>query len=105
MRVAERGSVSSEGESRHGWGASCTFPTTAGFLRKPIMWSRAPRCNVIFDNFQSVFFRNGFGREALVPVITDLFDRLKKTGFHVIIGVSGHNVQGQIAIDQQGART
>jgi creatinine amidohydrolase/Fe(II)-dependent formamide hydrolase-like protein len=29
-------------------------------------------------------------------VLTHLFQRLKKTGVRVIMGVSGHNVQGQI---------
>ncbi|PIX44430.1 MAG: hypothetical protein COZ05_06710 [Armatimonadetes bacterium CG_4_10_14_3_um_filter_59_10] len=43
-----------------------------------------------------VYFHNGFDQASLVPVLTDLFNRLKKTGFRVIIGVSGHNVQGQI---------
>ena len=37
-----------------------------------------------------------FRQEHLVPVLTDLFHRLKRTGYRVIIGVSGHNVQGQI---------
>jgi creatinine amidohydrolase/Fe(II)-dependent formamide hydrolase-like protein len=31
-----------------------------------------------------------------VPVLTSLFQRLKRTGVRVILGVSGHNVQGQI---------
>jgi creatinine amidohydrolase len=42
------------------------------------------------------YFHNGFRQEHLVPVLTDLFNRLKRTGYRVIIGVSGHNVQGQI---------
>ena len=46
--------------------------------------------------YPPVFFHNGFNQDALVPVLTDLFERLKKTGFRVIVGVSGHNVQGQI---------
>jgi creatinine amidohydrolase len=46
--------------------------------------------------YPSVFFHEGFQRDFLVPVLTDLFQRLKKTGFRVILGVSGHNVQGQI---------
>lgn len=46
--------------------------------------------------YPPVFFHNGFDQEMLVPVITELFDRLKRTGFRVIIGISGHNVQGQI---------
>ena len=46
--------------------------------------------------YPPVYFHAGFDREHLVPVITDLFERLKRTGFRVIIGVSGHNVQEQI---------
>jgi creatinine amidohydrolase len=38
----------------------------------------------------------GFGFDILVPAYTALFERLKKTGVRVIIGVSGHNVQKQI---------
>lgn len=43
-----------------------------------------------------VYFHAGFNREHLVPVITDLFQRLKAAGFRVIIGVSGHNIKEQI---------
>ena len=51
--------------------------------------------------YPPVYFHSGFRQEHLVPVITDLFERLKKTGFRVIIGVSGHNIQQQIdMIDQ-----
>jgi creatinine amidohydrolase len=46
--------------------------------------------------YPPVYFHEGFRQESLVPVLTDLFQRLKKTGFRVLIGVSGHNVQGQI---------
>ena len=46
--------------------------------------------------YPPVYFHEGFRLEFLVPVLTDLFQRLKKTGFRVILGVSGHNVQGQI---------
>jgi len=46
--------------------------------------------------YPPVYFHAGFDREHLVPVITDLFQRLKASGFRVIIGVSGHNVQDQI---------
>ena len=35
-------------------------------------------------------------KSSLVPVLTALFQRLKKAGARVILGVSGHNVQGQI---------
>jgi len=38
----------------------------------------------------------GFNQEYLVPVYTQLFTQLKKTGFRVIIGVSGHNIKEQI---------
>jgi len=46
--------------------------------------------------YPPVYFHNGFPQEVLVPVLTALFQRLKKTGARVILGVSGHNVQGQI---------
>lgn len=46
--------------------------------------------------YPPVYFHEGFPRESLVPVLTSLFQRLKRTGFRVILGVSGHNVQGQI---------
>ena len=36
-----------------------------------------------------------------MPVLTDLFGRLKRTGYRVIIGVSGHNVPGQIDMINQ----
>jgi len=42
------------------------------------------------------WLHDGFKQEHLVPVYEELFSRLKNTGFRVIIGVSGHNVQGQI---------
>jgi creatinine amidohydrolase len=47
------------------------------------------------------WLHNGFNQEHLVPVYTELFQRLKNTGFRVIIGVSGHNVQGQIDMINQ----
>jgi creatinine amidohydrolase len=46
--------------------------------------------------YPPVYFHNGFRQEHLVPVLTDLFHRLKRTGYRVILGVSGHNVRGQI---------
>jgi len=46
--------------------------------------------------YPPVYFHSGFNQESLVPLLTDLFARLKKTGFRVIIGVSGHNVPEQI---------
>lgn len=51
--------------------------------------------------YPPVYFHSGFNQEHLVPVLTDLFERLKKTGFRVIIGVSGHNVQSQISMIEQ----
>ena len=51
--------------------------------------------------YPPVYFHEGFPRESLVPVLTTLFERLKKTGFRVILGVSGHNVQGQIDMINQ----
>ena len=46
--------------------------------------------------YPPVYFHAGFEQEHLVPVLADLFRRLKQTGFRVIIGVSGHNVQAQL---------
>ena len=46
--------------------------------------------------YPPVYFHSGFDRQYLVPVLTDLFQRLKRTGFRVIIGVSGHNIPEQI---------
>jgi creatinine amidohydrolase/Fe(II)-dependent formamide hydrolase-like protein len=48
--------------------------------------------------YPPVYFHEGFPKEFLVPVLTELFQRLKKTGFRVLMGASGHNVQGQIDI-------
>ncbi len=46
--------------------------------------------------YPPVYFHSGFHQEHLVPVLTDLFRRLKRTGYRVILGVSGHNVKQQI---------
>ncbi|MBN2271329.1 MAG: creatininase family protein [Sedimentisphaerales bacterium] len=51
--------------------------------------------------YPSVYFHEGFDRKTLVPVLRQLFERLKKSGFRVIIGISGHNVQGQIDMINQ----
>ncbi|MDD4869694.1 MAG: creatininase family protein [Kiritimatiellae bacterium] len=51
--------------------------------------------------YPPVYFHDGFDRKTIVPVITKLFERLKKTGFRVIIGVSGHNIQQQIDMINQ----
>jgi creatinine amidohydrolase len=37
-------------------------------------------------------------RDWKLPMVTALFERLKQTGFRVIIGVSGHNIQTQIEL-------
>jgi creatinine amidohydrolase len=46
--------------------------------------------------YPPVWFHADFDQEHLVLVLTELFERLKKMGFRAIVGVSGHNVQGQI---------
>ncbi len=46
--------------------------------------------------YPPIYFHDGFPQQYLVPVLTELFQQLKKTGFRVILGVSGHNVRGQI---------
>ena len=42
------------------------------------------------------WLHNGFNNDHITPVYTELFQRLKNTGFRVIMGISGHNVQGQM---------
>ena len=46
--------------------------------------------------YPPVYFHENFGKETMVSVLTRLFEQLKHTGYRVIIGVSGHNVQEQI---------
>jgi creatinine amidohydrolase len=54
--------------------------------------------------YPPVYFHSGFDQQHLVPVLTDLFQRLKRTGFRVIMGVSGHNMQEQIDMIEQALR-
>ncbi len=42
------------------------------------------------------YLHDGWDSDGLNTVLVDLFQRLKDTGFRVIIGVSGHNVEGMI---------
>lgn len=46
--------------------------------------------------YPPVYFSNALGREHLDPLLTALFERLRKTGFRVILGISGHNVKEQL---------
>lgn len=46
--------------------------------------------------YPPVYFHAGFDQAHLLPVLTDLFTRLKRTGYRVILGVSGHNIREQI---------
>ena len=46
--------------------------------------------------YPPVYFHSDFNIKHIIPLLTELFERLKKTGFRVIIGVSGHNVPDQI---------
>lgn len=46
--------------------------------------------------YPPIYFYDGLGRNLMEPLLTQLFERLKKTGVRVILGVSGHNVQGQL---------
>ncbi len=56
------------------------------------------RCAAKFGGvvYPPVYFHAGFRQDHLIPVLTDLFTRLKRTGFRVILGVSGHNIPEQI---------
>ena len=46
--------------------------------------------------YPPVYFHADFPQEHFVPALTHLFEGLKKTGFRVIVGVSGHNTGKQI---------
>lgn len=46
--------------------------------------------------YPPVFFHAGFPQEHYLPVLTHLFQQLKASGYRVIIGISGHNIQEQI---------
>lgn len=48
--------------------------------------------------YPPVFFHAGFDQTHLAPVVSELFQRLKETGFRVIIGVSGHNIKEQVEL-------
>jgi len=48
--------------------------------------------------YPPIWFHSFFNQDHLVPVLSELFDKLKRTGFRVIIGVSGHNMKEQIAM-------
>ncbi len=45
-----------------------------------------------------------FNLQHLVPVYAELFQRLKRTGVRVIIGVSGHNIKEQVQMIEDALR-
>jgi len=52
--------------------------------------------------YPPIYFHAGFDQQHLVPLLTQLFDRLKRTGFRVIMGASGHNIKEQIDMINAG---
>lgn len=52
--------------------------------------------------YPPIWFHSFFNQDFLVPVLSDFFGRLKKTGYRVIIGVSGHNMNEQIEMIEKG---
>ena len=50
------------------------------------------------------WLHSGFNQEHLVPVYSQLFERLKRTGVRVIIGISGHGVPEQIEMINQALK-
>jgi len=46
--------------------------------------------------YPPVYFFDGFGRDLMEPLLTRLFEGIRKTGARVIMGVSGHGTRGQI---------
>ncbi len=61
------------------------------------------RCAEMYGGvvYPPVYLHSAFDQAHLVPVLSELFQRLKKTGFRVIVGVSGHNVREQIEMVEQ----
>jgi creatinine amidohydrolase len=61
------------------------------------------RCAEMYGGvvYPPIYLHSAFDQSHLVPVLSELFGRLKATGFRVIVGVSGHNVQGQIDMIEQ----
>ncbi len=60
-----------------------------GVVYPPVYFPHAVYCNGPGKLVES-------DREWKIPMVTSLFERLKQTGFRVIIGVSGHNIESQI---------
>jgi len=48
--------------------------------------------------FPPIYFHSWWKRAEFTVVLSQLFERLKKTGFRVIMGVSGHDVKVQLAM-------
>ncbi len=46
--------------------------------------------------YPPIYFHSDFDRSHLVPLLRELFGKLRDTGFRVILGVSGHNVESQM---------
>ena len=46
--------------------------------------------------YPPVYFHAGFDQSHLVGVLSELFERLRRTGFRVILGITGHNVEAQV---------
>jgi len=46
--------------------------------------------------YPPLWLHAGFDQEHLVPVYHELFDRIKRTGARVIMGVSGHDIKEQV---------
>jgi creatinine amidohydrolase len=51
--------------------------------------------------YPPIYFHHGFSNDHLFPILEDLWRRLRGTGFRVLMGISGHNVQEQIDMINQ----
>jgi len=54
--------------------------------------------------YPPVYFHSGFNQQHLVPVLSELFERLTYTGFRVFLGVSGHNIKEQLDMIENALR-
>jgi creatinine amidohydrolase len=54
--------------------------------------------------YPPVYFHEGFDLSHLVPMLSELFAKLKRMGFRAIVGVSGHNVKRQITMIEEALK-
>jgi creatinine amidohydrolase len=54
--------------------------------------------------YPPIYFHSGLDQNSMIPLLADVFHHLKKSGFRVIMGVSGHNIPEQIDMIDEALR-